>query len=120
MLDEVPNFGFVLGYTNSTWTLKADIAAYYFTQMMNYMRDNNIVKMMPVVDPDQEYSWEPLSGGLTAGYLQRAAKWMPKIGNRQPWSGGNYLKDFITLTLQGFNTDSLNIQYRNSEENKCL
>ena len=103
MLDEVPNFGFVLGYTNSTWTLKADIAAYYFTQMMNYMRDNNIVKMMPVVDPDQEYSWEPLSGG-----------------NRQPWSGGNYLKDFITLTLQGFNTDSLHIQYRNSKENKCL
>ena len=81
--------------------------------MINYMRDHNIVKMMPVVDPDQEYTWEPLSGGLTAGYLVRAAKWMPQIGNKQPWAGGNYLKDLLSLSFQGFNTDSLHMQYKN-------
>ena len=30
MLDEVPNFGFVFGYTNASWTLKADISGLYF------------------------------------------------------------------------------------------
>ena len=33
MLDEVPNFGFVFGYTNASWTLKADISSLYFTQV---------------------------------------------------------------------------------------
>ena len=73
MLDEVPNFGFVFGYTNASWTLKADISALYFTKMINYMRDNNIVKLMPVVDPDIEYKWDAFSGGLSSGYIVKAA-----------------------------------------------
>ena len=103
MLDQVPNYGFVFGYTNASWTLKADISAYYFTQMINYMKEHNIVKMMPVVDPDQEFTWEPLSGGLTAGYIARAAKVLPHVGDRPPWSReGNYLKDFINTLAQKF------------------
>lgn len=118
MLNDVPNFGFVFGYTNASWTLKADIASYYFTQMMNYMRDNNIVKMMPVVDPDQEFTWQPFSGGLTAGYIARAAQVVPQVGDRPPWSGGgNYLKDYINLSVRGFNTESLQMQYGNKKEN---
>ena len=118
MLNDVPNFGFVFGYTNASWTLKADIASYYFTQMMNYMKDNNIVKLMPVVDPDQEYTWEPLSGGLTAGYIARAAQVVPQVGDRSPWSGGeNYLKDFINLSIRGFNTESFQLQYGNKKDN---
>ena len=88
MLDNVPNCGFVFGYTNASWTLKADIASYYFTQMINYMKEHNIVKMMPVVDPEQDYSWTPFSGGLTAGYISRAAAVVPRIGDKAPWSGG--------------------------------
>ena len=96
MLNDVPNFGFVFGYTNASCTLKADIASYYVTQMMNYMKDNNIVKMRPVVDTDQKFTWKPLSGGLTAGYIARAAKVLQHVGDRPPWSReGNYLKDFI-------------------------
>ena len=91
MLDQVPNYGFVFGYTNASWTLKADISAYYFTQMINYMKEHNIVKMMPVVDPEHDVTWTPFSGGLTAGYTSRAAAVMPKIGDKSPWSeGGNF------------------------------
>ena len=88
MLDNVPNFGFVFGYTNASWTLKADISAYYFTQMINYMREHNIVKMMPVVDPEQEYTWSAFGGGLTSGYINRAAEVVPRMGDKAPWSGG--------------------------------
>ena len=86
MLDDVPNCAFVFGYTNASWTLKADIASNYFAQMINYMKDNNIVKMMPVVDPNEEYTWTPFNGGLTAGYIARSADVVPKIGDREPWN----------------------------------
>ena len=135
MLDEVPNFGFVFGYTNASWTLKADISALYFTQMINYMRDNNIVKLMPVVDPDIDYKWEVFSGGLTAGYIVKAAPVVPKMGDKAPWSGGgklsfvnvvwiwiqfliiqgNYIMDLIDLSVNGFNTESLTMEHGNKK-----
>ena len=91
MLDEVPNFCFVFGYTNASWTLKADIAALYMTQMINYMRDNNIVKLMPVVDPDIEYNFGSFSGGLSSGYIVKAASVVPKVGDKAPWNAGGML-----------------------------
>ena len=33
MLDDVPNFAFVVGYTNASWTLKADISAVFITKV---------------------------------------------------------------------------------------
>ena len=62
LLSDVPNTGFVFGYTNASWTLKADIASFYFCQMINYMRDNNVVKMMPVVDTNEDIEWGPFTG----------------------------------------------------------
>ena len=91
MLDEVPNFCFVFGYTNASWTLKADISALYMSQMINYMRDNNIAKLMPVVDPNIEYKWDAFSGGLNSGYIVKAAPVVPKMADKAPWNGGGKL-----------------------------
>ena len=38
----MPNFAFVMGYTNASWTLKADIASLFFAKLLNYMRDNKV------------------------------------------------------------------------------
>ena len=99
MLDEVPNFGFVFGYTNASWTLKADISALYVTQMINYMRDNNIVKLMPVVDPNIDYKWEVFSGGLSSGYIAKAAQVVPKTGDKAPWNAGGKLGLIIQTVI---------------------
>jgi len=116
MLSDVPNTGFVFGYTNASWTLKADIASFYFCQMINYMRDNNVVKMMPVVDTNEDIEWGPFTGGLTAGYIVRAKSVVPQTGNKEPWSGGsNYLKDRYNIYMKGFNTDSLEMVYSNKK-----
>jgi len=110
MLSDMPNVGFVFGYTNASWTLKADIAAYYFTQMINYMKDNNIDKLMPVVDKKQNIEWRPFNGGLSAGYIARAAAVVPKVGDVSPWAGGgNYILDKISLSLRGFNLESMEV-----------
>ena len=36
MLNDVPNFAFVVGYTNASWTLKADISAVFITKLGRY------------------------------------------------------------------------------------
>ena len=35
MLSDIPNFLFIIGYTNASWTLKADITSLYFTKLLN-------------------------------------------------------------------------------------
>ena len=42
MIGDVPNFAFVMGYTNASWTLKADIASLFFAKLLNYMKDNKV------------------------------------------------------------------------------
>lgn len=115
MIDDVPNFGFVMGYTNASWTLKADISAIYFTKLLSYMRTNKVAKVMPLEDPKDNVVREATTGGLTSGYFARAADIMPKSGDKVPWRGGlNYLADLLRLSLGGLTTDSL--QFTNNEK----
>ena len=32
----------MIGYTNASWTLKADIASIYFTKLLNHMRSTGL------------------------------------------------------------------------------
>ena len=34
MLSGVPNFAFVIGYTNASWTLKADLTCSFVTRLL--------------------------------------------------------------------------------------
>ncbi len=38
LLSDVPNFALTFGYTNASWTLKADLAATYVCRLLRYMR----------------------------------------------------------------------------------
>ena len=76
---DVPNFAFVVGYTNASWTLKADIASLYFAKLLNYMRDNKVAKDV-----------------------------LPKQGDRHPWKGGvNYIVDLISMSVKSLSKESL-------------
>jgi len=108
MIGDVPNFAFVMGYTNASWTLKADIASLFFAKLLNYMRDNKVAKVVPKEDPAVELKRQPVDGGLSSGYFSRAAEYMPKQGDKAPWQGGvNYILDLISMSLGGLNKDSL-------------
>ena len=37
MLSGIPNFAFTLGYTNASWTLKADLTSEYVCRLLNHM-----------------------------------------------------------------------------------
>ena len=115
MLDDVPNFGFVFGYTNASWTLKADIACNYFTQLMNYMRENDIGKVSAKLPTGMERS--PFNGGLTSGYISRGAEVVPRIGDKAPWNsgGGNYIQDYFNLSVRAFSTQDLELEKHNKK-----
>ena len=112
MLDQVPNFGFVFGYTNASWTLKADIACNYFTQLMNYMRENDIGRVSPKLPADEGIVRTSFNGGLSSGYISRAMDVVPRIGDKVPWNsgGGNYISDFFNLSVKAFSTQDLQLE----------
>jgi len=82
MLSEVPNFAFIVGYSNASWTLKADLVCEYVVRLLEYMDQHNY----KVVVPRHEEGLAPHPMlDLSSGYLQRAAGRLPIAGDRDPW-----------------------------------
>jgi cation diffusion facilitator CzcD-associated flavoprotein CzcO len=100
MLSGVPNFAFTVGYTNASWTLKADLTAAYVCRLLNHMRRHGYVRCMPArVGP--ELRREPLLN-LTSGYVQRSVLDFPSQGSRRPWRvRQNYALDMLDFKVGG-------------------
>ena len=47
MLSEVPNLVFVFGYTNASWTLRADLILEYACRLINYMDEYGLASATP-------------------------------------------------------------------------
>ncbi len=91
MLEGVPNYAFTIGYTNSSWTLKADMTADYVGRLLSYMDSHGYRQVVPVGDPSIER--RPLLD-FGAGYVQRVAHILPQQGSEFPWTvKQNYLVD---------------------------
>ena len=98
MLEGVPNLALAIGYTNASWTLKAELTFDYVARLLGHMRATGMRQCMPVND-DAGASAEPLLG-LTAGYVQRSAHLFPKQGSRMPWQvHQSYLKDYRAMKM---------------------
>jgi monooxygenase len=96
MLGNVPNLAFCFGYTNASWTLKADLTSEYLCRVLNTMRAKNAVIAIP--KPTADVGVEPFFGDFSSGYVQRATDYLPKQGDRKPWKlYQNYTLDLITL-----------------------
>jgi cation diffusion facilitator CzcD-associated flavoprotein CzcO len=95
MLDGVPNFWFVIGYTNASWTLKADLVSEYVVRLLQKMQRRDEKVVVPV--RDEEVGTVPLMP-LDSGYVTRARDELPQAGDRAPWQmPNNYLLDVVRL-----------------------
>ncbi len=91
MLEGIPNYAFQIGYTNSSWTLKADLAGEYIGKLISMMRARGHRQVVPIGDPTLER--RPLLD-FQAGYVQRAVHALPQQGTEFPWTvKQNYLVD---------------------------
>lgn len=95
MLSNVPNLVLAFGYTNASWTLKADLTAEYVCRLIRFMDRRGYRCAMPQVDPDVQAA--PFLD-FTSGYVQRAATVLPRQGHRKPWRVyQNYVMDMLTI-----------------------
>lgn len=96
MLRDLPNAAVVLGYTNASWTLKADLSSEYFCRVINHMDATGMRQCTPR-DSARQVKDAPFLD-LASGYIKRAADKIPTQGDRAPWKlYQNYLLDLALL-----------------------
>ncbi len=96
MFSDIPNFSNTLGYTNASWTLKADLIAQYVCRLMKHMDKTGTHIAVPErKDPNIK------TGSLlemSSNYVTRAEAYMPKGADRAPWKlYQNYALDMDQL-----------------------
>jgi cation diffusion facilitator CzcD-associated flavoprotein CzcO len=96
MLSGVPNFAFTIGYTNASWTLKADLVGEYVVRLLRHMDRHGYDQCVPTND-DPTVTERPLLD-FQAGYVLRSVHEFPKAGSRAPWRlGMSYAHDVVKL-----------------------
>lgn len=95
MLSDVPNCVTTFGYTNASWTLKADLTAGYVCRLLRHMEQRGLAIAVAPRAPDVAPA--PYLN-FTSGYVTRARHLLPQQGTRGPWRvHQNYLRDLMAL-----------------------
>jgi monooxygenase len=95
MLSGVPNFAYTIGYTNASWTLKADLVGDYVCRLLSHLQEHGLREVVPV--RDESLAEEPFLD-FKAGYVLRALDQLPVQGAREPWKlRQSYLHDVRTI-----------------------
>jgi monooxygenase len=98
MLSGVPNFALCVGYTNASWTLRAELSSRYVCRLLRHMDEKGYKQCVPEADGSAGDP-QPLLG-LSSGYVQRAADRLPRQGSKGPWYlRQNYVLDLLTMRL---------------------
>jgi cation diffusion facilitator CzcD-associated flavoprotein CzcO len=93
LLEGVPNASVIFGYTNASWTLKADLACAYTCRLLNHMAEHGYTQAVAYA-ADADRAAESVMGSLSSGYVQRGNDRLPRQGTHGPWRVRNdYLVD---------------------------
>ncbi len=96
MFSNVPNLALAVGYTNASWTLKAELICRYVCRLLNHMEKTGTRQCTPRLR-DQGLQEAPFLD-LTSGYVQRSIHLFPKQGSKVPWKlHQNYARDLRLL-----------------------
>lgn len=94
LIEDVPNMAWCIGYTNASWTLRADMTARAVAKLLAYMGEHGYTHAYPHlgdVAMKEKPTWD-----LSAGYITRAPHSLPRSGTKRPWHvRHNYVLDVI-------------------------
>ena len=96
MVSNVPNLAITFGYTNASWTLKADLTSEYVCRLINHMDRNGYASAMAKLDafPNDTDPFVDFS----SGYFQRVMDKFPRQHKEAPWKlHQNYTADMMNL-----------------------
>ncbi len=92
----VPNLASAFGYTNASWTLKADLTCEYVCRLLKHMDKTGAKQCTPRLN-DPAVLPQPWVN-FSSGYFQRSIDRLPKQGSKRPWKlYQNYALDLMTL-----------------------
>ncbi|MCW2764616.1 MAG: ethA [Nocardioides sp.] len=95
MLSDVPNFIYTIGYTNASWTLKADLVSDFVVRMLSHLDEHGHRTF--VAERDPSVGERPFMD-FSSGYVLRALDHLPRQGDRAPWLlKQNYVTDLRTI-----------------------
>jgi hypothetical protein len=96
MFTGLPNLAYTFGYTNASWTLKADLVAEFVCRLLSAMQAKHAEICVPQ-EPGPEIGRDPWLD-FSSGYVQRALSRLPKQGAGRPYRlYQNYLLDLLLL-----------------------
>jgi cation diffusion facilitator CzcD-associated flavoprotein CzcO/pimeloyl-ACP methyl ester carboxylesterase len=108
MISGVPNLSMVTGYTNNSWTLKADLVSRYACRLMRHLDEHGYVSAAPITPTGE--SPRPFLD-LDAGYIRRGVDEMAKQGTHLPWRlHQNYVKDIRVLSGRNIDDGHMDFQ----------
>jgi cation diffusion facilitator CzcD-associated flavoprotein CzcO len=113
LVEGVPNAAVVIGYTNASWTLKADLAATYFSRLLDHMATRGYTSFVPRADDADRDDVSVLGASMRSGYVQRGDAVMPRQGKRGPWVIRNdFFRDLPMLKRARIDTPELHFDTR--------
>ncbi|CAN6674684.1 hypothetical protein TRVA0_061S00166 [Trichomonascus vanleenenianus] len=83
MLQDVPNFVFIVGYINASWTLGADATSQMFCRLVKQMDREKYAVAVPRVQGALQS--QPLLP-LKSTYVAKGARDLPMAGDSGPWT----------------------------------
>jgi len=83
MFSDVPNLAVAVGYTNASWTLKAELICRYVCRLLNHMTRTGTQQCTPRLHGVNLTPAPYLD--LLSGYVQRSIQRFPKQGEHVPW-----------------------------------
>ena len=112
MFSDIPNLVATFGYTNASWTLRADLTSEYVCRLLNFMDKKRYANCCPRtaehVEPDGDWL------DFTSGYVKRSMHKFPKQGSRDPWRNTqNFPKD--VLAIRWGNIDNKELKFTSLE-----
>jgi cyclohexanone monooxygenase len=108
MLSGVPNLVLTIGYTNASWTLKADLTANWMCRLINSMNRRGLAIAVP--RRDTRVKAQPFLD-FTSGYVRRALDHLPKQGDQRPWKVyQNYFMDLFSLRYSPLDDGTLELK----------
>ncbi|GAA0732121.1 flavin-containing monooxygenase [Sphingomonas japonica] len=103
MFSDIPNLALSFGYTNASWTLKADLTAGYVARLLNTMRARGMRQVTPRVTG--MIAAEPFLD-FSSGYVERGISRFPRQGDKAPWRvHQNYARDMMALRFGSIDED---------------
>ena len=96
MFSGVPNLASTFGYTNASWTLKADLTSEYVCRLLNHMDRRGFTECRPMLEDDHMTPAPWLD--FSSGYVKRGMAKFPKQGEAAPWKvHQNYALDLMAF-----------------------